>query len=271
MNILVSGCSFTAEDWSWASHFESKNHYVSNLAHHGAGNTYIRRQIQKEFFHKERLNIDLDYDFAIIQWSTIDRWEYPFIITSENDSPIIKFQHQSGEDVIGKVAYNRNGTSFQGKCGTFYETFYSKYGQLINTLDDIYYTQLFLEQLGIPYIMFSIANFLTTEVSFDMIKNIKSIKGDLQKQRTDKLEIESLLKFCETTDTIKILKERIDWDKFVWTSDFKIDGIGDGFTEYLINKGEPFKYNGNHPDEKQHLDFFNDVIYPEFQSKIKII
>ena len=56
MNILVSGCSFTAEDWSWASHFETQNHYVANLAQHGAGNTYIRRQIQKEIFHKERLD-----------------------------------------------------------------------------------------------------------------------------------------------------------------------------------------------------------------------
>lgn len=265
MNILVSGCSFTAEQWSWASHF--KNHNVSNLAEHGAGNTYIRRQIQKELFFKERLNIDLDYDFVIIQWSTIDRWDYPFIITSEKDSPIIKFQQEEGDDVIGKVAYNRNGTSFEGKCKIFYETFYSKYGQLINTLDDIYYTQLFLEQLGIPYMMFSIANFLTTEVSFDTIKNIQSIKGDLQRQRTNNLEIEKLLHFCKTTDTIDILKKRINWDKFIWTSDFKIDGIGDGFTEYLINKEEPFRHNGNHPDKLQHLDFFNDIIYPNFIKK----
>lgn len=271
MNILVSGCSFTGEDWAWPSYFDSKKHYVANLAHHGAGNTYIRRQIQKELFFKERLNRDLEYDFVIVQWSTIDRWEYPFIITSETDSPIIKFQKQNGEDVIGKVAYNRNGTSLEGKCSIFYENLYSKYGQLINTLDDIYYTQLFLENLGIPYMMFTIANFLTTEVSFDMIKNIKNIKGDLQQQRTNNLEIESMLEFCKTTDTIDILKKRINWDKFVWTSDFKIDGIGDGFTEYLINKGEPFKHNGNHPDETQHLNFFNDIIYPKFQSKKKLL
>ena len=78
MNILVSGCSFTAENWAWPSYFDSKEHHVTNLAHHGAGNTYIRRQIQKEIFRKEQLNIDLDYDFVIIQWSTIDRWDYPF-------------------------------------------------------------------------------------------------------------------------------------------------------------------------------------------------
>jgi len=268
MNILVSGCSFSAENWSWASHFESQNHYVANLAQHGAGNTYIRRQIQKEIFHKERLDKNKKYDYVIVQWSTIDRWEYPFIITSETDSPIIEFQHKEGNNVIGSVAYNRNGTSLEGKCKTFYETFYSKYGQLLNTLDDIYYTQLFLENLGIPYKMFSIANFLTTEVSFDTIKNIQNIKGDLQKQRTDNLELENVLKFCRTADTLQILKNKIDWDKFIWTSDFKLDGIGDGFTEYLINKGEPFKHNGNHPDATQHLNFFNDIIYPNFKTTI---
>lgn len=268
MNILVSGCSFTAEAWSWASHFEDHNHYVANIAQHGAGNTYIRRQIQREIFEKTRLDGSKKYDYVIVQWSTIDRWEYPFIITSETDSPIIEFEHKKGENVIGNVAYNRNGTSMDGKCGLFYETFYSKYGQLLNTLDDIYYTQLFLENLKIPYRMVSIANFLTTEISFDTIKNIKNIKGDLQKQRTNNLEIEKILQFCESADTLQILKNKIDWNKFIWTSDFKLDGIGDGFTEYLINKGEPFKHNGNHPSETQHLDFFNDIIYPNFKPTI---
>ena len=127
------------------------------------------------------------------------------------------------------------------------------------------------ENLKIPYMMFGIANFLTTEISFDTIKNIHRIKGDLQKQRIDKLEIENILTFCRTADTIQTLKDKINWDNFVWTSDFKIDGIGDGFTEYLINKGEPFKYNGNHPDEKQHLNFFNDIIYPNFQIRNKLV
>ena len=30
------------------------------------------------------------YDFVIIQWSTIDRWDYPISFTSENDTPLIK-------------------------------------------------------------------------------------------------------------------------------------------------------------------------------------
>jgi hypothetical protein len=133
------------------------------------------------------------------------------------------------------------------------------------------FTASILENLGIPYLMFSIANFLTTEASFDMIKNIGDIKGDLQKQKINKLEIEKLMNYSEESDSLEIIKKKINWDKFIWSSDFKIDNIGDGFTEYLINKGEPFKQTGNHPDETQHTNFFNDIIYPKFISEINSI
>ena len=83
------------------------------------------------------------------------------------------FKLNLDDDWVGKVGYSRNGTSLEGKSSIFYKNLYSKYGQLLNTLDDIYYTQLFLENLGIPYLMFSIANFLTTEASFDTIQNIE--------------------------------------------------------------------------------------------------
>ena len=155
MNILISGCSFTAPNHGWASNFSKKDpkFNVSNIAHSGAGNTYIRRQIQTEIFQKNRIGGNKKYDFAIIQWSTIDRWDYPISFTSENDTPIIKLNLD--DDWVGKVGYSRNGTSLEGKSSIFYENLYSKYGQLLNTLDDIYYTQLFLENLGIPYLMFT--------------------------------------------------------------------------------------------------------------------
>lgn len=272
MNILISGCSFTAPEHGWASNFSKKNPQfnVLNIAHSGAGNTYIRRQIQTEIFQKNRIGGNKKYDFAIIQWSTIDRWDYPISFMSEDDAPLIKLNLHN-DDWVGKVGYCRNGTSLEGKSSVFYENLYSKYGQLLNTLDDIYYTQLFLENLGIPYLMFSIANFLTTEVSFDMIKNISDIKGDLQKQKIKELEIEKIMKYSESADSLQIIKNKINWDKFIWSTDFKINNIGDGFTEYLINKGEPFKETGNHPDERQHTNFFNDVIYPKFISEINSI
>jgi hypothetical protein len=231
MNILINGCSFTAPNHGWSSNFSEKDpkFKISNIAHSGAGNTYIRRQVQAEIFQKNRIGGNEKYDFAIIQWSTIDRWDYPISFTSENDTPIIKLNLYN-DDWVGKVGYSRNGTSLEGKSSIFYENLYSKYGQLLNTLDDIYYTQLFLENLKIPYLMFSIANFLTTEVSFDMIKNIKEIKGNLQKQKIKELEIEKLMKYSDSADSLQIIKNKINWDKFIWSSDFKIDNIGDGFT-----------------------------------------
>ena len=269
MNILISGCSFTAPNNGWSSNFSKQDSefITSNIAHPGAGNTYIRRQIQAEIFRKSRIDNNKKYDFVIIQWSTIDRWDYPISFTSENDTPLIKLNTYN-DDWVEKVGYSRNGTSLEGKSSIFYKNLYSKYGQLLNTLDDIYYTQLFLENLGIPYLMFSIANFLTTEASFDTIQNIEKTRGDLQKQKINKLEIEKLMKYSEEADSLHIIKNKINWDKFIWSTDFKVDNIGDGFTEYLINKGEPFGENSNHPNERQHTNFFNDVIYPRFISEI---
>ena len=42
--------------------------------------TRLDFQQQKEIFEKERIDKSEKYDFVIIQWSTIDRWDYPFII-----------------------------------------------------------------------------------------------------------------------------------------------------------------------------------------------
>ena len=277
--ILTNGCSYTAAGENWPDAFakygytfydnfnKEKNYDIVNIGAGGAGNTLIRR---KTFHALNGVKYKDDIDYAIIQWSTIDRWDYPISFMSEDDAPLIKLNLHN-DDWVGKVGYTRNGTSLEGKSKIFYENLYSKYGQLLNTLDDIYYTQLFLENLGIPYLMFSIANFLTTEASFDMIKSIGDIKGDLQKQKINKLEIEKLMNYSEESDSLEIIKKKINWDKFIWSSDFKIDNIGDGFTEYLINKGEPFKQTGNHPDETQHTNFFNDIIYPKFISEINSI
>ena len=68
MNILISGCSFTAPQNGWSSNFSKKDpkFNISNIAHPGAGNTYIRRQIQAEIFRKSRIDNNKKYDFIII-------------------------------------------------------------------------------------------------------------------------------------------------------------------------------------------------------------
>jgi hypothetical protein len=253
IKFLTSGCSFSAEEWSWPSLLPN----YKNLAEHGSGNTYIRRQIQKEIFEKSD-----DYDFVIVQWSTIDRWDYPFKIQTEDDTPLIKMNVDKF-DIDNKVGYYRMGTNLDSKSIHFYKNYYSIYGQLLETLESIYYLQLTLENLKKPYLMFTIANFLTTDITFDTIKNIKKIKGDLMQQRISNLKLEKVFETFQSVDLLNTLSNKIDWNKFVWTTDFKIGNIGDGFTEYLITKKQNFEHNDNtHPSELQNKMFFDEILKP---------
>lgn len=251
--ILTSGCSFSAEPFSWPSLFGDN---VMNWAHHGAGNTYIRRQIQKELLSRE-------FDYVVVQWSTIDRWDYPWPIKTKDDSFLTAMDGVT--DVSNKVSYFRMGTNYNEKSKYFYDHYYSIYGQLIETLENILFTQQTIEKLGIPYRMLTIANFLTTDVSFDMIKNISKINGDLMKQRVSSLKIEELIGTFESTNLLNELINTIDWTKFIWTTDFKIGEFGDGFTEFIISKGQKFgEAEGTHPDAEQNKMLFDELIYPQY-------
>lgn len=263
IHFLTSGCSFSADEYSWPSLLPK----YRNLSEHGAGNTYIRRQLQKELL----LNPDI-YDFVIVQWSTIDRWDYPFTIKSNKDTHIIEMNVRDHNiDISNSVSYFRMGTNYNHKSKHFYDNYYSIYGQFLNTLEDIYFTQLFLESIGKPYLMFSIANYMTTDISFEMIKNIHDIDGDLIRQRTGSLKLEKVFDTFESADSLSEIKNKINWDKFIWTSDFKIDVFGDGFTEFLINKNQIFgAFNNTHPDENQHKLLFEEKILPRIEDLIQI-
>jgi len=255
--IITNGCSFSADPFSWPSLFPN----YRNLSHHGAGNTYIRRQLQKEILESYE-----KYDFAIIQWSTIDRWDYPFVINSKDDTDIISMQD---EDVVGKIGYLRMGSSYNKKSKYFYDNYYSIYGQLLETFENIYFTQLFLKEQKIPYLMFTIANLMTTDVSFEMIKNIDKINGDLMKQRISTIKSQKVIETFASADSLRQIKNKIDWSKFIWTTDYKVNGIGDGFTEYLISKGQIFGYAENtHPDEHQNKMIFDELIKPRVMQEL---
>lgn len=260
--ILSSGCSFTAEEFSFPNLLPGT---VDNWAHHGAGNTYIRRQIQKQLFENP------NYDYVFVQWSTIDRWDYPWPVKSKKDTFLTEMDEDPLIDVDNKVSYFRMGTNYNEKSKFFYDNYYSLYGQLLETLENILFTQQTIEKYNIPYRMMTIANFLTTDVSFEMIKNIAKIDGDLMKQRTTSFKTEKLLSTFESADSLTEIIKQIDWSKFIWTTDFKIGEFGDGFTEYLIEKGQGFQYAGNtHPSEKQNQLIFDELVYPQYLKDIEV-
>ena len=119
--------------------------------------------------------------------------------------------------------------------------------------------------------MFTIANLMTTDVSFDMIRNIDKINGDLMKQRVSTIQPENVIETFMSSDTLNLLIKKINWNKFIWTTNYKVGGIGDGFTEYLILKEQKFGYAENtHPDEEQNKMIFDELIKPRIIKELLI-
>jgi hypothetical protein len=92
---------------------------------------------------------------------------------------------------------------------------------------------------------------------------IDKINGDLMKQRISTIKSQKVIETFASADSLRQIKNKIDWSKFIWTTDYKVNGIGDGFTEYLISKGQIFGYAENtHPDEHQNKMIFDELIKP---------
>jgi hypothetical protein len=85
--ILIVGCSFSHKVWDadgnveecwgdWISKELGEQIYVINLSIPGAGNELIKRIVTKKILEE-------NWDHVIVQWSTIDRWDYPIFVDDE--------------------------------------------------------------------------------------------------------------------------------------------------------------------------------------------
>jgi hypothetical protein len=109
--ILIVGCSFSHKVWDadgdvhqcWSDCITNElgdKIYVTNLSMPGASNELIKRIVTKKVLEE-------NWDHVIIQWSTIDRWDYPIQHIEHNQF----------------VRYWPNGTNLEGE----YEYFYKHY------------------------------------------------------------------------------------------------------------------------------------------------
>jgi len=288
--ILVNGCSFSApspnpEDDSWVAGFYNKGidkfkvgisnrimqyNVVRNIAVGGSSNSMIRR---KTFWY---LNDELCIqkpDYMIIQWSTIDRWDYPIFVDKEkakNGFPRL----DNHPERIGKINYMCNGTDTMGYAKDFYEKYYSVYGAVIETLENIYHTQKYLEDAGIPYKMITIGNLFGMDASIEKLKYLQTLdnnkKGDYVKIKTKNI-LEKLEEYEDSwyeLNVVKSLLNKIDFTKFIFTDDDNINGFGGGIIEWFLNKNEPLIGGANHPSGEQHLRFFNEFLWDKIKDDI---
>lgn len=290
--ILINGCSFTAisdDNKTWAQNFEKINYplwdndynrsngfeknkpfSIKNIAAGGASNDVIRRKI---FWYLNDYHYGKHVKYAIIQWTTIDRWDYPVYVTQEKAKNFPRIQQYP--ERINSINYMHNGTDVFGYAKDFYEKYYSLYGAVLQTLENIYHTQTYLKEKEIPYKMITIGNLLDMDATITKLQYLqKNTGGDYSILKGCKNIFEKLEKYDSSwfeMNNIKCLLEKIDFSNFLFTDNENINGFGGGMIEWFLNKNEILTGGGFHPSEEQHLRFFELFIYPKIEKELNTI
>lgn len=258
-NILVVGCSFShhMEDENcnkvkaWPdimSETFTEDLYVCNISLPGASNELIKRMVTKK-------SMQQNWDHIIIQWSTIDRWDYP--ITHEDHNTFVR--------------YWPNGSNLGQKNKNFYKHYYSVYGAVIDTLENILFTQQFLNSENIPYSMITIGNLFTLSTTIKQIKNLMKSGGDYYGLQENVLEkMERMQNIFMDADSIPVLLNKIDLDKFSFTDDIR-NPLGGGMLEWIYNEKNDYPKCNWHFDESQSHSFFKEFIKPNILIKNGLI
>lgn len=257
-NILVVGCSFShhikddlniIKSWVDCMQDSYENElYICNISLPGASNELIKRMVTKK-------SIEQNWDHIIIQWSTIDRWDYPI---SLDEHPMF-------------VRYWPNGSNLGEKNENFYKHYYSVYGAVIDTLENILFTQQFLNSENIPYTMITIGNLFTLSTTIQQIKNLMDKGGDYYGVRENVLEkMERMQNIFVDTDSIPVLFKKIDLEKFLFTDNEK-NPFGGGMLEWIYNEKNDYPKCNWHFDEIQSNSFLEEFIKPNILIKNGLI
>jgi hypothetical protein len=278
--ILTNGCSYTAEGDNWPNAFgnygytfydnfnKENKHDIVNIAAGGAGNTLIRR---KTFHALHGPKYKNNIHYAIIQWSTIDRWDYPVFVSEDRANNFPRMD--THPERINKINYMHNGTDTEGYAKAFYEKYYSIHGAVIDTLENIYHTQKYLKDLNIPYKMITIGNLFSMDAS---ISKLIELQADNERGNYSNLKINNILEQLEDyedsfyeVNIIKELLQKIDFTNFLFTDNNIIGGFGGGIIEWLTNNNESMHEYGYHPTLKQSTRFFDEFLWPKIKNEVE--
>lgn len=249
--ILIVGCSFSHKVWDadgnveqcwgdWISKEFGEQIYVINLSVPGASNELIKRIVTKKVLEET-------WDHVIIQWSTIDRWDYPIQL---EEHPMF-------------VRYWPMGSNLEGVNEHFYKHYYSVYGAVIDTLENILFTQQLLDLENVPYSMITIGNLFTLSTTIKQIQNLMSSGGDYYGLKENVLEkIERIQLPFEDTDSLPFLLKKINYDKFIFSDDER-SPMGGGMLEWLYKEKNEYPKINFHFNGEQSYSFYKEFILPK--------
>jgi hypothetical protein len=232
---VVSGCSFTFENWNWPTFVAEKmNWKLLNVAMGSQGNGLISKKLIYNVDCLLKDGISEDNIIAGIMWSGPDRFEF----YNEDDVSLKNIDGwiENPTNVISDdtnsyknwIIVNPHWKTYNSE--KYYQLFHHSISSMIFTIQNILLTQWYLERKGIWY-------FMTTYLDiFD-----KSIINH---------------------PDVKYWFDMIDFTKFIpikgcheWVSDNY--GNGGGF-----NTTDKSGYVGIHPTEFGHRKFSEEVMIP---------
>jgi hypothetical protein len=175
---------------------------------------------------------------------------------------------------IGKINYMCNGTDTLGYAKNFYENYYSIHGAVLETLESIYNTQLYLKEHNVPYKMITIGNLFNMDVSVEKLIELQTSKhiegkgnySNLAKNIFDK--IEEVDPSWYEQDAINKLLTHIDFSKFIFTNTEKIQGFGGGMIDWFNDRNIPLTGGEFHPSKEEHFRFFNEFLWNKIEDDI---
>jgi hypothetical protein len=247
--VIVSGCSFTFEDWNWPKylikHLNVPTRDLINVGMASQGNGLISKKLIYSV-NKELENTDSKDLLVGVMWSGVDRVDFH----SENNYSSENWGnngHVSNIQNPTKVAKDRKWYFINPGWDTlndphplmesYYRYFHSDIGVLLSTIQSILLVQWYLKERGVKY-------FMTTYLD---------IFGGYPKELME-------------SEEIKYMFNLIDHERFLPVS---------GCYEYLRDnfpEGVPSGKGGNHPYESGHQYFTENIILPfldETQSNTK--
>tara|TARA_R110000824_G_scaffold114561_1_gene265228 strand:- start:7604 stop:8443 length:840 start_codon:yes stop_codon:yes gene_type:complete len=267
--LVTSGCSFTADEPTWAHHLADQidvEHH--NVAMSGAGNHIISSEVIRkvELLLKDGVNTS---DLLVgVQWSGLFRFD--LVVNNGLDSPIKRPVHLANGCKIRQWDYpsDTENTWIMTAGSTalgFWPSYYllmSKEQTYTQTLEQILRVQWYLKSKNIQYFMFTGWDIFT-----EGTKGERSHLGNdvMSKPNQFTDEIYDSSEHILISDNCKwfgYLFDMIDFDCF-WTHNSATTKKG-GMVQWLRETQSPhttfISSNNYHPSSKSHAAFANDVL-----------
>jgi len=231
--LIVGGCSFTFEDWCWPTHLaNSLEVELVNLGMGSQGNDLIKKTIIAQV--EEELKAHQPQDLLVgIMWTGVDRWSY----RSDNTQADTNWGYTTIANKINNPRSIVSGTNTHWffmnshwdniQSTLYYKNFHSHIGSMIETLEDVMFTQLYLKSKNIKYFMTTYMDIFGNKTNIDLKNNLETA----------------------------YLYDNIDFSKFLPIK---------GCYEYIVDnypEGMP-KDGGDHPIESGYNFFTKKVILP---------